>query len=268
MKKIFLSLILLTCVSFTIKAQDDGFVSKTWSSKEVPKKISMCWHEGLPYASASLENGGLVAEFVRTVMLEAGFTAKILFIPWSRCREGVRKKQYDMLFAMWNNVDQHVRDFDFLEATNNESVALFTLKSSKIKTSDIKKMGKVSLGAHIHGGYDESILKNKSVDMVFVRNDRQKINMLLAKRIDLFISEPQRVEVILKTFSEERKSNIIQLEPLLRKELSSPAILKTNPHKKEIMKRYSAAYNKLCKSGKLKEIIQKHGFAFKPLACK
>jgi polar amino acid transport system substrate-binding protein len=237
------------------------------SSTPELKQITMCWHEGRPYAGSDLKDGGLVADFVTTVMKDAGFNPKILFLPWARCREGVRHKKYDMLFAMWNGVDQHIRDFDFLEPTNIERVAFFALSESKIQTSDISSLEKVHLGAHIQGGYNKELINKKNIKMVYLTSDEQKLKMLLARRVDLIISDPARIDSILNERMKSDKKKVRALYPYLRTELSSPAILKTNPNKELIIKKYSQSYKKLCRDGTLERIIKKHGFSYIPPGC-
>jgi polar amino acid transport system substrate-binding protein len=239
----------------------------TWTQEAIPKKIHMCWHNGYPYSGEKLEDGGLLADFTSTVMREAGFLPEVHFVPWARCKEGVKNGQYDMLFAMWNDVDEHERDFDFFLATDIQETSFVVLQDSKLKSSKLTELNNLRLALHLNGGYDLKITNHNGFEYSYVSSDIQKIKMLKLGRVDLMIGDPKRFDYDLRVSIQDNKTKLRSLIPPLKEQRTSPAIAKNNPHKKELIRRYNNAYLRLCKKGTLTSIINKHKFNFKPVDC-
>ena len=242
--------------------------SPTWNSNDLPDEITMCWHEVMPYSSPQLDDGGLLEDFVSTVMHEAGFKTKMLYVPWARCREGVKAKEYDMLFAMWNGVDQHIKFFDFLEPTIIDVVGFIVLDDSPLTSGNLSDLQDVRLGLTRYGGYDRKIIEHDGFNLMYVNKDIQKVKMLLHGRIDMAITDERRLNYILRTELKDYSTRLRLLEPAVREEKNSTAILKSNPHKEEIIERYAAAYKRLCENGVLEALIKKHGFYYSPIGCR
>jgi polar amino acid transport system substrate-binding protein len=254
-------LFLFFCI--TVSAEE----AATWVNDSVPTKIKMCWHEGAPYAASDLADGGLHADFTRTVMIEAGFEPEVIFVPWARCKIGAKSGLYDMLFSMWMDVDLHQRDFDFFNITDIQYTSFIVLNNSELQSSELKDLEGVSLALHNHGGYSSDLLNHKGFNFQFVNNDTQKLKMLARNRVDLIIGDPLRIDYELKHNLSDLDIELRTLLPPIQKQRAAPAISKNNPHNKEIIRRYNAAYKRLCKNGVLQEIIYKHGFDFQPIDC-
>jgi|GEM_PF-6392281 len=241
--------------------------SPTWISSHLPEEIIMCWHAGRPYAGPELKNGGLSADFVRTVMQEAGFDPKLLFIPWARCKRGVLNGEYDMLFAMWNNVDQHQANFAFTKTTDIERTSFVVLENSPLFSSNLADLENVSIALHIDGGYSRDILTNEKFERIFVPSDEAKLTLLLMQRVNVIIGDLKRFEYYLAKNPSKYRIKLRALQPPIQIQKTSPAIAKNNPYKNEIIRRYNAAYDRLCKTGVLKQIIDRHRFDFEPIDC-
>jgi len=241
--------------------------STTWNKDSTPTKIRMCWHEGAPYSASDLLDGGLEADFTSTVMIEAGFEPEVIFVPWARCKLGAQKGLYDMLFAMWNDVDLHQQNFDFFYTTDIQSTSFVVLDNSPLKRGELKDLNGVRLGLHNQGGYSSDLLSHKGFEFHFVDYNIQKIRMLGRGRVDVIIGDPRRLEHEINTNLVVQDIKLRALLPHIQIQRTSPAIAKTNPHGKEIIRRYNEAYIRLCESGVLQDIIYKHGFDFKPIDC-
>lgn len=227
----------------------------------------MCWHEGAPYAASILVDGGLHADFTSTVMIEAGFEPEIIFVPWARCKLGAKKGLYDMLFAMWEGVDLHEQDFDFFYSTDIQSSSFVVLDSSPLKSGKLKDMNGVRLALHNHGGYGSDLLNHKGFEFHFVDYNIQKIRMLDRGRVDVIIGDLKRLQHEIKTKLVVQDIKLRALLPHIQSHRTSPAISKTNPYGKEIIRRYNEAYLRLCERGVLQDIIYKHGFDYEPIDC-
>ena len=241
--------------------------AEKWTSDGVPKKIKMCWHNGYPYAASDMVDGGLAADFTSTVMREAGFETEIDFVPWARCKIGAKKGLYDMLFAMWNDVDLHQHDFDFFYATDIEYTSFVVLDNSPLQSGELKDLNDVRVALHNHGGYSSDLLNQKGFEFHFVDYNIQKIKMLARGRVDVIIGDLISLNYELKHNLTGQDIKLRTLQPHIQVQRTSPAIAKTNPHGKEIIRRYNEAYIRLCDSGVLQDIIYKHGFDFKPVDC-
>lgn len=234
---------------------------------EVPTHLKLCWHDGAPYSSPSLPDGGLHADFVRTVMEEAGFAAEMSFMPWARCKALAKKHHQDLLFAMWNNVDIHRANFDFLNATDIQYTSFVTLEDSPLQSGRLEDLNDVGLALHLDGGYDTRITNHPGFRFSYVSGDKDKLRMLIRGRVDLTLGDPVRFQTILRDPAFGESASLKVLLPHVGIQRTSPAISKTHPHKLEIIDRYNAAYSRLCQSGTLKHIIQKHGFDYQPPDC-
>ncbi len=253
---------LLLC-SLNVSAETSG----TWTEKIVPKKIKMCWHEGPPHAASNLLDGGLHADFTSTVMIEAGFEPEVIFVPWARCKIGAKTGLYDMLFSMWMDVDLHQYEFDFFNITDIQYTSFSVLNDSELQSGELKDLDGVRLALHIHGGYSSDLLNHKGFKFEFVSSNTQKLKMLARNRVDVIIGDAVRFDYELKHNLSDLDIELRTLLPPIQKQRTAPAISKNNPHNKEIIRRYNAAYKRLCKNGVLQEIIYKHGFDFQPIDC-
>lgn len=259
--------ILCGMIIFIISSNVYAELSSTWVKKTIPDEIWLCWHEAYPYAASDLVDGGLVTDFVRTVMLEAGFKPKMIFVPWARCKNGVKTGQYDLLFAMWNYVDQHQRDFDFLKATDIEHTSYLVLEDSPLKKAELENFENIRVGLHVDGGYDDEIIKHEGFHLLYMQNNHQKLKMLLANRVDMIIGDPATANSYLDRYFKDKNIQLRTLLPHIQVQKTSPAIAKNNPHKKEIIRRYNEAYERLCEDGTLQNIIHKHNFYYAPIDC-
>ena len=241
--------------------------AETWTEESVPEKISMCWHDGAPYASSILLDGGLHADFTSTVMIEAGFEPEVIFVTWARCKIGAKSGLYDMLFSMWMDVDLHQQDFDFFNITDIQYTSFIVLNDSELQSAELKDLNGVRLALHNHGGYSRDLFNHKGFKFKFVSSDTQKLKMLARNRVDLIIGDPLRFDYELKHNLSDLDIELRTLVPHIQKQRAAPAIAKNNPHSKEIIRRYNAAYTRLCKNGVLQEIIYKHDFDFQPIDC-
>jgi polar amino acid transport system substrate-binding protein len=241
--------------------------SGTWTQKTVPKKIRMCWHEAPPHAASNLLDGGFHADFTSTVMTEAGFEPEVVFVPWARCRSGAKAGIYDMLFSMWMDVDLHQHEFDFFNITDIQYTSFSVLDDSELHSSELKDLDGVRLALHNHGGYSSDLLNHKGFKFKFVSNDTQKLKMLANNRVDVIIGDALRFDYELKHNLSDLDIELRTLLPVIQKQRTAPAMSKNNPHNKEIIRRYNAAYIRLCENGVLQEIITKHGFDFEPIDC-
>jgi len=237
------------------------------SQAEVPVKLRLCWTESLPYGSPDLVDGGLATDFVRTVMVEAGFEPEMFYVPWARCKTGTKMGLYDMLFSMWNDVDLHQQDFDFVKTTDYQQTSFMVLDDSPLLSSNLDNIGNVRLALHVNGGYSSKLLNHEGFQFLYVSNDIQKIKLLTAKRADVLVADPLRINAYLKSDFSSQDIKLRALYPPIQIQKTSPAILKTHPHNTEIIKRYNAAYDRLCRTDVLQEIIFKHGFDFEVIDC-
>jgi len=237
------------------------------SQAEVPVKLRLCFTESLPYGSPDLVDGGLAADFVRTVMVEAGFEPEMFYVPWARCKTGTKMGLYDMLFSMWNDVDLHQQDFDFVKTTDYQQTSFMVLDDSPILSSNLDNIGSVRLALHVDGGYSSDLLNHEGFKFVYVNNDTQKIKLLAAKRVDIFVADFLRIDALLKSDFSDQDIKLRALYPSVQIQRTSPAIPKTHPHKTEIIERYNAAYDRLCRNDVLQEIIFKHGFDYEVIDC-
>lgn len=260
-KKYAISLQYLILILFFVN------VNPALANENSAQKLTLCWHEGYPYAGPNLPEGGLVTDFVRTVMIEAGYEPEMIFVPWARCKAGVTNGRYDLLFAMWNFVDQHQENYDFLKPTNIENTSFVVLDDSPLTSAKLNSLQDVKLALHIDGGYDRKTLNHKGFTFSYVGSDILKLKLLFGTRVDLAIGDPVRFDYYKRRNFKREKRKIRELLPAIRTQHSSPAISKLNPRKDEIIKRYNAAYARLCLTGDLKRIITKYGFDFEPVAC-
>lgn len=262
MDRICTVVFLLLC-SLNVSAEKSG----TWTEEVVPKKINMCWTESAPYSALNLLDGGLHADFVSTVMIEAGFEPQVIFVTWARCKIGVKTGLYDMLFSMWMDVDLHQQDFDFFNITDIQYTSFSVLNDSELHSGELKDLDGVRLALHSHGGYSSDLLNHKGFKFRFVSSDTQKLKMLARNRVDVIIGDAVRFDYELKHSLSDLDVELRTLLPLIQKQRTSPAISKNNPHNKEIIRRYNAAYIRLCNNGILQGIINKHDFYFEPIDC-
>ena len=241
--------------------------STTWNKDSTPTKIRMCWHEGAPYSASDLLDGGLEADFTSTVMIEAGFEPEVIFVPWARCKLGAQKGLYDMLFAMWQDVDLHQQYFDFFHTTDIQLTSFVVLEESPLQSGELKDMNGVRVALHNHGGYSSDLLNHEGFEFYYVNYSVQKVKMLARGRVDVIIGDPSRLEHDRNTNLLDHDIKLRVLQPPIQVQRTGPAIAKTNPHGKEIIRRYNEAYLRLCENGVLQDIIYKHGFDFEPVDC-
>ncbi len=89
-------------------------------------------------------------------------------------------------------------------------------------------------------------------------DDISLIRMLNNGRIDAVLSNSPHIIGLAETTYPEMVPDLVVLEPPIQSNIASPAIAVDNPRRREMTRRYNAAYEKLVAAGIYPRLMEKH----------
>jgi len=200
---------------------------------------------------------GPSVDVIKLLFKETNEKENIIFLPWKR---GYNTAKTEEGFALASTTRTREREklFKWVGPLATKKFIIYALKSSHIKVNKLDDLKHFTIGVE-RGTISEQMLLSRGIsNLSKVTYPKQNMGMLLKKRIDLW-------SISSSTFHETIEKNNVsgsQFEALyvLNQAKLYIAFNKDTPDEK--IDKWQDAYNLLIKSGKVKEIFEKHNVSY------
>ena len=154
-----------------------------------PRLITITTQEWPPYHSQHRDNDGqLITQGYGITALDCVMTKmnrpyKVIFLPWGRAQNSVKKQQYDGFFSASRNEwrDQFaVLSNTFIQQEWN----FYFHKQYKLPTTDSRLKTDTTFGARIHSNSAHWLIKQKFERVKTYPSIAELVKLLMARRID------------------------------------------------------------------------------------
>jgi len=229
-----------------------------FSSVAQDKSISICSFEWLPHHGKALKDGGYTAEIIRQIFEPQGYRIEKKFLPWKRAQQYAQQgKICDAITEIYFNTER-LKYYWFGAPYAVHEVYLIGLKSHHVK--DFESLGELSdyrfghnRGGSLSSEYDNANYLHKQETDGYANG----IKMLLNGRIDFFVSARS-----VAFYEAEKLGAVDSIQSIgkpLQQQFVHMAFSKINPDNRIRMEDYNTGLYLLLRSGRYREIMQKHG---------
>lgn len=246
----------LVLCSFFINGQEKGL-----SSKET---VTFAVGEWPPYVGETLPNGGLLTHLVSSALETQGIKTNYRFYPWARSYDYLlsRNDEYEAsLGFVWS--ESRDADMFYSHPIYYQSEAcFFHLKSNSFDWKEFKDLKKYKIGLTIGYYYGEGLsqaLKDYEPESFIVKNDILNFKMLLGGRTDVFPSNKDVGDYILKHYFSEQEAAQVECHPKPYHTANIYAIFPKDAKRSDsLIRAINSGITKIIANGDYKELIEQH----------
>ncbi len=213
-----------------------------------------------PYYVPTLKQQGFLTEIARQACERSGYQLEVKFMPWNRALKHARMGVYDGTLGAYYT-QERARDFFYTRPLADSRVVFFALKDNPIQYTGLKSLQGLSVG--VMNGYHYSDAFNSSTLFQRVKANTltKSFERLLARRVDLVISDQLVAKGLLKSgFSSRQDSQIKSLEPALKVNPLYILVSKLTKNAEQKQHKLDLALEQMRADGSLQKILQAHGF--------
>lgn len=228
------------------------------ASAHTPKSLVLVTSEFKPYMMDRLEAPGLFSEIVVSAYKKAGYTVKVVFLPWKRAVLSVKAGKYDGLVGA-NHSEKRAEFMLFSNAVIKANYAFFALKSRNITYRTLSDLSTYRVG-YLRGGIVlDQFHKADWLKKEEVRDHEQAINMLRAGRFDLILSQKLLIPYHLKEQGLHFEGESIEaLSPNYGSLKAYTTVSKHHPEGSKVIKHFNEGLRAIVMSGEYQKILKKY----------
>lgn len=244
MLRVLLSLCLL--VVLTVPVRGEGRVLEI-ASTDYP-----------PYYAADLPGQGFITEVVREAFEDSGYAVNVEFFPWKRAFEGARQGDFDALFTVWHRPEREDW-FLFSRPLPANEVGFFRRADEEIVFDGLESLAGKAIGV-VRGyalppGFEAAGLTTSVFD-----DDEQTLRSLMRGRVDLVLTDRILARHILRTRMAGSMNEVAWVEPAVVVEPQFLVVPRALADADEILAAFDAGLERMQERGRVREIMQSHGF--------
>lgn len=250
----FCSILLMSCLLLPVTAFSQ-------------QKLTVGYCEWGNYGGEDKPDHGYYVDVVASILRLSGYEVETKIYPWVRAIHLARKHKVDVLPGVWLDEEQYPFLQFFKDAVlNYDLISFFVTENSPIENGMIQSMKGKTVGFYRSGAYGPKFFNEKSFKRYEVKGIDQAIKMLFAGRIDVYLSDVNTTETVIKKELPEFIGKYKILEPPFVTKIVVPAIDKKHPNKAEIMEKFIKKYSDLKKNNPefFASLIKKHDVVIIP----
>lgn len=212
-----------------------------------------------PYIGQNLKDMGYVAQVVNAALANSGHKLEIKYYPWVRTVRLANAGELNGYFPEYYSKEVELNCI-FSEPFPGGPVGLFKRTGSKIKYNKLEDLKPYKIGV-VRGyvneaKFDAATFLNKQQ----VPDDITNIKKLLRNRIDLFVADKFVAFYLLNKELPYMKGQIEFIEPALENQELYVCFSRKVRNSEKISQDFNAGLKKLKESGRIEEIMARHGF--------
>ncbi|WP_263146818.1 transporter substrate-binding domain-containing protein [Pseudomonas sp. RIT-PI-AD] len=221
--------------------------------------ISLTNGEWPPYFGQDLPHHGVASRIVEEAFSREGIAVRWEFYPWARALHLAERGQRTGT-ALWLRSAERERAFHVSEPVLESSYVLFHRRDFQFDWSSLDDLYGLRLGGSL--GYDygdafERAEREGRLHMSRLRKDRQGLDLLVAKRIDVFLLDPVVGRHLLRNQLDSTARATLTYHPRALKVDSLHLLLSRQvPGNAELLARFNRGLAALRASGELDRYLQ------------
>lgn len=222
------------------------------------QNLKMAGDAWAPYSDASLLNGGISTDLIRTALKRAGYATEYEQVPWARGMHGVSEGRYDILVNAWYSEGRtHIGQFSGEYLVNR-------LRFLKLKTSDIDYQSLDQLHPYpiavVRGyAYSPEFDADEQLKKVPVASFSTAVRMLQAGRVSLAVEDEYAAKVALSHESDELRNSVEFLPRSLSENSLHILVSLKNPEHEKIVAAFDQAIRDMKADGSYAQLLMQHG---------
>ena len=220
-----------------------------------------------PYFDQEAPDQGIVAQLLRDVFAEEGFTVSYHFLPWKRAYYEAAMGKHDAT-AVWMHAEEREQEFTFSDPALKERFVVFHLKDQPVSWSSVEDLSDLRLGGSIgysYGSAFDQAIEDDLLSIEWVASTVLNFRRLLFDRIDAF---PEEINVgyhiLRRELDPEEASRITHHpRPLLENE-SFVLFPKTRPDTVQLAERFNDRLQAFRDSGRYDHYFKNPQYSLQP----
>lgn len=224
-----------------------------------PARLPLVTGEWPPYTSQELPGQGVFTEIVSVALTQAGFAPSYTFFPWKR---GALEVKQGGAFAVFPyiKIAEREKDFYFSDPIMPTTGRFFYLKNrfpESIDYRDLNDLRPYRIGG-VLGYWYSNTFAAADLNVEYVPSDRQSIQKLYLKRIDLAACEELVGWALIDELFPDRRADFAVLDKPLNRDSLRLMVSKTYPHAWNILQKFNQALARQRENGTIDAILRKH----------
>jgi len=265
MKSIFIKIVLYLCVlPFSVLAQTGLKADENSSEKEkIILKVAISEAGYFPFDYK--ENGeikGFSVDVLNYFKANSKYDFKFITLPWPRALYLVAQGKVDLILTLFKTARRE-QIYHFIDPSyGNEVNQLFTLVDNKFEfNGQLQQLTPYSIGTIREYSYGDTFDRAKYLKKLPVLTEGVLLKLLIAKRIDIAISNPLIFKnIILK---EKAESKVKAIEPYITVTPVYMALTRAREDSQEIKKTLGQLTQQLKASAYYQTLLNKYQLNFK-----
>lgn len=241
-----------------------------------PNIVNMATLDWPPYVGRNLCNLGWSLQFAIAVLTAKNYRVNVYFYPWVRAVKMVESGQMEILYPEYfiedtapSDIFPNIKRRELLVESNElvgGNISLFKRKDSPfIFSGNLKAIEGKTIG--VVRGYQntpefDAMMDKGLIQIIEAVDDTQLLKLLLGKRVDLIIGDPQVFEYVIDSsnisFSEKQvmKDKIVEVSPALKYNHLYFAVSTKYAHWKQLLEDINLSLLDFEASGETQRIYQ------------
>ncbi len=229
-------------------------VSHLYSSSKVT--IALDNYRPLNYLADGKLQGPSV-DIIKLLFNEINEKENIVYLPWKRGYLTTQRKK-NFALASTTRTKEREKLFKWVGPLATKKFIIYALEKSQIKIDSIDDLRKYTIGVERATISEQMLLSRGISDLSKVNYAKQNMSMLLKKRIDLWSISSSSFHETLK--KENVPDDEFEAVYILNQAKLYIAFNKDTPD--ETIEKWQDTFDELLKSGKIKEIFEKHNVSY------
>ncbi len=211
-----------------------------------------------PYTGEKLENGGMWTEITVEAFQRVGYDVRVKFYPLKRAIEMTKSGKTDVFIGLFYSKER-AEWFGYSAHAYDVHMMIFTLKGRAPSSGalKLKDFCPARIGLGRGSLYEKEIRAIPCLEISKVTTLFQSIQMLLARRIDLFIGAQDWIYYLLQNDFPDIAVGEVEAHPFRVVE-SYTVVSKTNPGYQDILDDFDKGIQALKDDGTYGNIVDKH----------
>jgi polar amino acid transport system substrate-binding protein len=223
-----------------------------------PEKVVIAATEWAPFTSAEVENGGLLSEISTAALKRVGYDAEMVILPWRRAYEMTRKGRYD---ALLGTSFLEERTADFIYPNYAWSTHFFFHARQGVRPwqyTSLESLCPATIGILIGSFHRKNLVAVPCLKVQENSSIRQSIQMLMRKRIDLYLTVPEVINHYIAKDFPDAQGKIIPIHPFYIEDKAYLVFPKALVRSKTLVRDYERGIQLIKADGTYTAIVRKH----------
>jgi len=221
------------------------------------KKVVLGAYEFPPFVGEQLPNGGIFTEITVEAFKKVGYQVEVQFLPFARALQYGKDGEVDGIVMFWHNTERE-QWFIFSDPLPTSQVGFYKRKNDTISFTTYANLKSYRIGV-CRGyanppGFDEAQLKTD-----VVTTDKQNLQKLQAKRIDLALIEKRMAQYLIQTEFPQFAAELEWMKPPLEIKQQYLGVSKKAVAYEQKLHDFNQGLKQLTDEGVVKSILAKYG---------